>query len=240
MIQPAPVRRAAAAPPPSAEAVRLAGLGNRFVELFARKLSRQDLAAEIARLIATATRAKGAAILGFDARRDRLLLLGEDGLSKDARAALGAGGECTWDIPLRGLRNRRISVIAAAHQNPFVPRGLVAMSPGGVAIACMPIYNDAEPIGVLLLLATGHRAFPDAQLQLVSQALRVCARALRDHDSAVPRADVAARDTANIAAAIAELSGEAPPETPADRVSAAAPTVDQAAFDERVQRLEAQ
>lgn len=119
MIQPAPARSTSGDTAPAAEAVRLAGLGNRFVELFARKLSREDLAAEIARLIAAATRVKAAAILGLDARRDRLRLLGEAGLSSDARAALGGGGDCVWDIPLRGLRNRRISVISAAHQNPF-------------------------------------------------------------------------------------------------------------------------
>ena len=237
MVQPVPARRPAAEAAPAA--VRLAGLGNRFVELFARKLSRQDLAAEIARLIAAATRARAAAILGFDPRRDRLLLLGDSGLSPEARVALGAGGDCAWDIPLRGLRNRRISVIAAAHQNPFVPRGLVAMSSGGLSIASLPIYNEAEPTGVLLLLAVGSRAFPDAQLQLVSQALRVCARALRDHTSAVPRAEATARDTANIAAAIAELAGELPSAAPADGALAAVPSVDQPPSDERVQRLEA-
>ena len=239
MIQPAPARSTSGDTAPAAEAVRLAGLGNRFVELFARKLSREDLAAEIARLIAAATRVKAAAILGLDARRDRLRLLGEAGLSSDARAALGGGGDCVWDIPLRGLRNRRISVISAAHQNPFVPRGLVNLSPTGLSIASMPIYDEREPIGVLLLMATGSRAFPDAQLQVLSQALRVCARGLRDHDTPAARAGAAARDTATIAAAIAELAGETPGATAVEVTGAPRPVIE-APPDERIQRLEEQ
>src|SRR6185295_8251550 len=100
---------------------RLDGLGNRFVELLGRKLARDGFAEEVARLVAEAVRAKAAAVLAYDPGRDRLSLLGDSGLSPDARAALGNGGECGWDIPLRSIHNRRISVIAAAHQNPFVP-----------------------------------------------------------------------------------------------------------------------
>ena len=53
----------------------LAGLGNRFVELLGRRLSRRTFAAETARLIAGAVRVRAVAILGYDRRRDRLLLM---------------------------------------------------------------------------------------------------------------------------------------------------------------------
>ena len=249
MAQPAPARPASGHTAQVAGTVRLAGLGNRFIELFSRKLSRQDFAAEMARLIAEATRVKAVAVLGLEARRDRLLLLGEHGLSNDSRAALGGGGECMWDIPMRGLRNRRISVIAAAHQNPFVPRALINLSSGGLSIASLPVYYDHEPTGVLLLFATGNRAFSDVLLQTLSQALRVCARGLRDQDSAPLRAGAAARDTETIAAAIAELSGQgatAQGVTAADATAPSLQLVDGAGArvaidqppDERIQRLE--
>jgi len=168
-------------------------LGNRIVELFGRRLSRQEFAAQFAALIADAVKTQAVVVLGYDRRRERLALLADHGLNDDARAALGAGGDCPWDIPLRGLRNRRISVIEAAHQNPFVPRALLSLSAGGLSIASLPIYYDHEPAGVLLLFAAGSRAFPDTQLQTLSQALRVCARGLREPEGSSPRA---ARTTA--------------------------------------------
>ena len=173
----------------------LAGLGNRFVELFGRKLSRRSFAAETARLIAAAVRIRAVAILGYDRRQDRLTLLAESGLRPEARVVLGGGADCTWDIPMRGLRNRRISVVEAAHQNPFVPPSLIELSPGGLCIASVPLYYDYEPVGVVLLFAAGSRAFPDAHLQTLSQALRVCARGLRDTSGpAVRPATVQRRD----------------------------------------------
>jgi chromosome segregation ATPase/CheY-like chemotaxis protein len=157
----------------------LAGLGNRFLELFARRLPREEFAAEVARLVGEAVRVRVVATLAYDSRTDQLTLLADLGLSPEARAALGGGSECSWDIPLRGLHNRRISVIAAAQQNPFVPRALTTLAPRGLTIASVPILYELQPVGVLLLFAAGNRNFPDSQLQMLSQALRVCARGLR-------------------------------------------------------------
>lgn len=184
-------------PSQSSGTTRLSGLGNRFVELFGRQLSRQAFAEEMASLITDAVRLKAAVILGYDRRRDRLLLLAEQGLTEAARAALGGGGECTWDIPLRGLRNRRISVIEAAHHNPFVPRPLINMSPSGLCVASLPVYYDFEPTGVVLLFAANARAFPDGVLQTLAQALRVCARGLRDAEGSAARASLRHLDARN-------------------------------------------
>ena len=114
---------------PPSSAVRLAGLGNRLLELYARRLPRAEFAGEITRLLAEALRVKAVAILGYEPHADRLRLLADAGLSAEARVALGSGADCPWDLPLRGLHNRRISVIAAAQENPFVPRALVKISP---------------------------------------------------------------------------------------------------------------
>ncbi len=43
---------------------RLAGLGNRFVELFGRKLSPRTFASEMTRLIAEAVKLKAVAVFG--------------------------------------------------------------------------------------------------------------------------------------------------------------------------------
>jgi chromosome segregation ATPase len=173
----------ATAAPVGASASNLAGLGNRFVALFARRLPRDAFAAEIARLVMPALRALGVAVLGYDARRDRLVLLASEGLSDEARAALGNGADCPWDIPLRGLRNRRISVIAGAHKNPFVPKPLANVASRGLSIASLPIYSDHEPLGILLVFAAGNHSFADSQLQTLSQALRVCAPGVRAADA---------------------------------------------------------
>ncbi len=194
--------------PGSAAGSILAGLGNRFVELFGRGLSKQEFAAEMARLIAEAVRVRAVAVLVCEPRRHHLILLAQRGLTREARNALGEGGECHWDIPLRGLRNRRISVIAAAHQNPFVPRAFAQASPGGLAIASLPIYREYGPAGVLLLFASGSRAFPDALLHTLSQALRVCARGLAEPDGQPGPLPSRGGEEESVDAAIAKLIDE--------------------------------
>ena len=219
----------------------LAGLGNRFVELLGRRLSRRTFAAETARLIAGAVRVRAVAILGYDRRRDRLLLMAETGLPPEARLVLGGGADCTWDIPLRGLRNRRIAVVEAAHQNPFVPPSLVELSPGGLCIACVPLYHDYDPVGVVLLFATSSRAFPDAHLQTLSQALRVCARGLWDANvPAVRSARRELRDESTQGRAASDAAAAASDGAAATAAQVSAAAVQQAAaeFAAKVQRLE--
>jgi chromosome segregation ATPase len=206
----APARVAENARP--ATPVRLAGLGNRFVELLGRRLSREDFAAEVAALLSEAVRVRAVAVLVYDRRRERLALFSDQGLHDDARAALGAGADCPWDIPLRGLHNRRISVIEAAQQNPFVPKALASISPMALCIASLPIYYDYEPTAVVLLFGAGNRSFPDGQLLTLSQALRACARGLRDPSAPVVRAPLIdpEEETASGAAA-AEGAASGPP-----------------------------
>ncbi len=203
---PGRARRSDSSEPPAPAG--LAGLGNRFVELLGRRLSRRSFAAETARLIAAAVRVRAVAILGYDRRRDRLVLLAENGLPPEGRLVLGGGADCTWDIPMRGLRNRRIAVVEAAHQNPFVPPSLVELSSNGLCIASVPLYYDYEPVGVVLLFAAGSRAFPDAHLQTLSQALRVCARGLRDTSGPAMRS---ARPVLHEQSAAARATREAAP-----------------------------
>ncbi|MGH3056033.1 MAG: hypothetical protein ACRDL7_13750, partial [Gaiellaceae bacterium] len=214
-------------------------MGNRFVELLGRRLSRRSFATETARLIAAAVRVRAVAVLGYDRRRDRLLLLAESGLPPEARLVLGGGADSTWDIPLRGLRNRRIAVVEAAHQNPFVPPSLVSLSPSGLCIASVPLYYDYEPVGVVLLFATGSRAFPDTHLQTLSQALRVCARGLRDTSGPVVRParrelrDESVEARAAVEAAAAAIDGAA-----AQAAQSAAAQQAAADFAAKLQRLE--
>ena len=219
----------------------LTGLGNRFVELFGRKLSRRTFAVETARLIAMAVRVRAVAVLGYDRRRDRLVLLAEHGLRPEARVVLGGGADCTWDIPMRALRNRRIAVVEAAHQNPFVPPSLVELSPAGLCIASVPLYYDYDPVGVVLLFAASGRAFPDAHLQTLSQALRVCARGLRDTSGPGRTARPEPRDESAEARAraVAEAAAAAERKGATAASTQAAEAAQQAAeFTAKVQRLE--
>ncbi len=197
--------------------LEMAGLGNRFLSLLGRKWSRRAFAVEMAKLVAQATRAKATVILGYQRRGGTLVLLADNGLPEEARAALAGGTQGAWDIPLRGLQNRRISVIEAAHQNPFVPRALTKSWPGGLCIVSLPVYYDYEPVGVVLLFAARARAFPDTQLQTLSQALRVCGRGLRERELPGPRAAVPAGE---MPAPSADAASEPAPEA-ADSVSQA-------------------
>ena len=70
-----------------------------------------------------------------------------------------------WDIPLRSLRNRRINVIEAAHENPFVPKALVAVSPRRLTIAALPFFHANAPIGVVVLFSPTPRGFADGLLK---------------------------------------------------------------------------
>jgi DNA-binding response OmpR family regulator len=179
-------------PSSAGAAVQLAGLGNQFLGLLGRKWSRRAFAAEMAKLLAGAAGVRAAAVLGYERRSGSLVLLADYRLPEDARAALSSGAEGAWDIPLRGLQNRRISVIEAAHQNPFVPRALTQFCPAALCIVSLPVYYDYEPVGVVLLFAARSRAFPDGQLQTLSQALRVCGRGLRERESPIARISTAA------------------------------------------------
>ena len=85
-----------------------------------------------------------------------------------------------WDIPLRSLRNRRINVIEAAHENPFIPKPLVAISPRRLTIATMPFFHASTPIGVVVFFSPTPRGFADGLLKALSQSLRVCALALSE------------------------------------------------------------
>lgn len=190
-------------PPAANRAVRLTGLGNRLLEVYARRLPRAEFTQEIARLLVDAVRVKAVAIFMYDTHADRLRLLGDVGLSPEARAVLGEGGDCPWDLPLRSLHNRRISVIAAAEENPFVPRGLARVSPRALTLTTLPLFHELKPVGVLLLLAAGHRTFPDEQLQQLSQVLRVCARGLIEPEAPVPAGMPG--ETASAEAVIARL-----------------------------------
>jgi hypothetical protein len=197
-------------PSSPATAVQLAGLGNRFVALLGRKWSRRAFAAEMAKLLVETARTKAAAVLGYERRSGSLVLLADYGLSNEARAVL-TGAEGAWDIPLRVVQNRRISVIEAAHHNPFVPRGLTSFCPTGLCIASLPVYYDYDAVGVVLLFAARSRAFPDAQLQTLGQALRVCGRGLRERESLVARLQTAAAEPAISPAEPAGAAAEVAP-----------------------------
>jgi CheY-like chemotaxis protein/predicted nucleic acid-binding Zn-ribbon protein len=108
-------------------------------------------------------------------------LLAHAGLDSEAVQILSGGQMVSaWDIPLRCLRNRRINVIEAAHENPFVPRALVAISPRRLTIAALPFFHASTPVGVIVLFSPTPRGFADGLLKALSQSMRVCALALSE------------------------------------------------------------
>ncbi|MFN8624831.1 MAG: hypothetical protein U0587_02425 [Candidatus Binatia bacterium] len=183
LAQPTPHIRASESSPRIAR-LELGGLGNRFLGLLGRRWSRRSFATEVAKLLAETAQAKAVAVLAYERHRDRLVLLADCGLSSDARLTLGGAVDTAWEIPVRGLKGRRISVVEAAHQNPLVPESLRCLGAEGLCVVSLPVYYDAAPVGAVVLFAARSRAFTDAQLQVLSQALRVCGRGLREREPA--------------------------------------------------------
>lgn len=150
-------------------------------QLYSIRLSRDAFAEEAVKLIAKSAGVRGAALLGYEQRGGRLRLLGHAGLDGEAVQILAGDNMVNaWDIPLRSLRNRRINVIEAAHENPFVPKALVAISPRRLTIAALPFFHANAPIGVVVLFSPTPRGFADGLLKALSQSLRVCALALAE------------------------------------------------------------
>lgn len=166
--------------------------------VFASRPGRDEFAATAIGLITQSTSALAGALFSSDARQEKVHLVATVGLADDAVQVLsGETPRLAWDIPIRSLRKRRINVVEAAHENPFVPRPLTAISPTQLTIAALPFYHAGTPSGVVVLFASEPRAFSDSVLQALSQALRVCATALAELPAqAAPPAAAAAAPAA--------------------------------------------
>src|SRR6516164_510342 len=153
--EPAPAPPLADAPradPPRSGPAGASSLRDALHQLYAIRPSQEAFAEQALQLIAKGAGVKTAALLGYEPRGARVQLLAHCGLEPDAVQILGgAGASNAWDIPLRSLRNRRINVIEAAHENPFVPGPLLAISPRRLTIAVLPFFHASAPVGVVVL-----------------------------------------------------------------------------------------
>ncbi len=160
-------------------------LGDSLQQLYMRKPTREAFAEEALRLIAASAGVRTAALFNYEPRKERLHLIAHLNLEPEAVSVLsGQSALTTWDIPSRALRSRRISVIEAAHENPFVPKSLAAISPRRLTIATIPFYHATLPIGTVVLFSPTPRGFGDKLLQTLAQGLRVCALGLAELPSA--------------------------------------------------------
>lgn len=167
--------------PPRPGGANLGGLRDALQQLYSIRPSRDAYAEEAIKLIARAAGVKAAALLAYEARGGRMRLLADVGLDGEATQVLSGDQMVSgWDIPLRALRNRRINVIEAAHENPFVPRALAALNPRRLTIAALPFFHANAPIGALVLFSPTARGFADGLLKTLSQSLRICAAALSE------------------------------------------------------------
>ncbi len=178
---PAAVAMLSGAPTPRTSGAGLSTLREGLQQIYAIRPSREAFAEEAIKLIARATSLRAAALLSYEARGGRMQLAAHVGLESDAVHVLsGDAMMSAWDIPVRSIRNRRINVIEAAHENPFVPRPLAAISPRRLTIAALPFFHANAPVGVVVLFSPTPRGFADGVLKTLSQALRVCAVALSE------------------------------------------------------------
>src|SRR5262245_3530567 len=180
---------AATVPPPAtmrADQLRsaapgLSSLRDGLQQLYSLRPSRDAFAEEAVKLLAKGAGVKAAALLGYEQRGGKMRLLAHVGLEAEAAQILSGDNMVSgWDIPLRSLSNRRINVIEAAHENPFVPKALVAISPRRLTIAALPFFHASAPIGVVVFFSPTPRGFADGLLKALSQSLRICALALSE------------------------------------------------------------
>lgn len=146
--------------------------------LYSLRPSLDTFAEEAIRLIISESGVDAAAIFTYVQRKDQLTPLIVSGLDESGMTAVRANIGRKWDIPLRSIRNRRINVIDAAHENPFVPDSLKAIRPGHLTIASIPFFHANTPVGVAVLFASAPDTFTDHCLRNLSQGLRVCGAAI--------------------------------------------------------------
>jgi hypothetical protein len=140
--------------------------------------SREAFLVEAVRAIATQTGAIAAAAIAHDPGTRRLRLVHAFGLPPEALPALC--NPSLWNVPRRAMQERRLCVIDAAHQSPFVPKELVAVSPDGLSIAVIPFFTDGDSRVSLVLFAPGCNWFSDELLTMLGRALRLFARTFVD------------------------------------------------------------
>ncbi len=148
--------------------------------LFSLRPSLDTFCDEGMRLLVDQTGITGAAIFTYSSRQHTLAPLTFRGLDESATASVRASVGRTWDIPLRSIRNRRINVIDAAHENPFVPEAIKEIGPEGLTIASIPFYHANAAVGVGVLFSTEDGGFSDSVLRSASQGLRIFGAAIRD------------------------------------------------------------
>jgi len=141
------------------------------------------------RAILEKTAAAAGAVCLFDQRHELLRLAAEAGLSDEGCRRLRIvrrGDVAGWDMPLHGLLNRRAYLIESAAQNRYVPPLVDSTTPVR-AVACLPLYAGATPVGSLVLVAVGARTIAERDIRTLEAPLRELGRiieAVRRHTAA--------------------------------------------------------
>jgi CheY-like chemotaxis protein len=126
------------------------------------------------RAILGTTRTSAGAVCLFDQHQELLRLAVEVGLSDDGCRKLRTvrrGGSSTWDMPLHSLLNRRVYLIESAAKNRYVPP-LVDEVALVRAVACVPLYDGATPVGSLILVALAPHTFGERQIRGLEEPVR--------------------------------------------------------------------
>ena len=160
--------------------------------LYSLRPSLDTFAEEAIRLIISETGVDAAALFTYVQRKDQVSPLIVSGLDDAAASAVRASIGRSWDVPVRSIRNRRINVIDAAQDNPFVPDSLKSIGGDYLTIASIPFFHANAAVGVAVLFASTPDTFSDLVLRNLSQGLRVCGAALVE----LPRTSVAVSTSA--------------------------------------------
>lgn len=177
--------------------------------------------------VVEAVTASAGAVCLYDSRRELLRLAVETGLSDEGCKRLRnvrRNDPVTWDMPLNALLNRRVYLIDNAAQNRYVPP-LLDPATSMRTVVCIPLLTGVNPLGALILIATGTRAIHERSLQGLTDGLRELATLIESvRRQAMGEPPVAAPGPApspfvpktTAAVAPAAVAPQAPPRSVAD------------------------
>ena len=161
--------RKPAPPPGKAEAT-----AERLKAIIREATTPEDALEPSLRWIVEAMGGAGGAICFFDQRKELLRLAAECNLSDEGCRRLRSvrrGDVAGWDMPLHGLLNRRAYLIDSAAKNRYVPP--LIEGPSLVrSVVCLPVYQGNNPLGSLLVVATGARMLTERDIRDLEPSLR--------------------------------------------------------------------
>jgi hypothetical protein len=141
------------------------------------------LAADGLRVILDALRVHRGALLIFDPFDQTLVLAADRGLDQQGRERLRRvrrNDPRSWEMPLHGLLTERAYLIDEPASNRYVPALLEHGNAPLARIACLPLFRQHKPVGVIVLLVGRNERFAEPEVRASQVWLRYLSTVIDD------------------------------------------------------------